>query len=368
MTKMIDIKEKINQISFETTTSNTNRPDIRVAAILDPFSYECFRYECTLSQISEQNWMQEINSINPDFLFVESVWEAWDFSTVVEDDDHELRKLISYCNRCNIKTVFWNKEDSINYNNFIGIAKLFDLVFTSDINCIDQYKIDLGHDNIFPLPFAAQPRIHNPIDSFKFKKMDTAFAGAWYNLNVFNERQKDMWFLLNGAVEFNLNIFDRKFHSTSVNFQFPDKFKPYIVGNLNYQDMIKAYKLYKVFLNVNSIKNSSTMFSRRVFELLASGTNVVSAYSKGISEMFDGIVSLVSTESETKKELSLLYSDEEYRRRKSVLGIREIHKKHLYQHRFEYILEKLNIRATRNCEIGVSIICIPNINNSTFAA
>ena len=46
-----------------------------------------------------------------------------------------------------------------------------------------------------------------------------------------------------------------------------------------------AYRAYKIFLNVNSVHESPTMFSRRVFELLSSYTNVLSTPSVGITEI-----------------------------------------------------------------------------------
>ena len=40
--------------------------------------------------------------------------------------------------------------------------------------------------------------------------------------------------------------------------------------------MLTAYREYKVFLNVNSVVGSPTMCARRIFEITASGTPVVS--------------------------------------------------------------------------------------------
>ena len=49
-----------------------------------------------------------------------------------------------------------------------------------------------------------------------------------------------------------------------------------------------AYRSYKIFLNVNSVMNSDTMFSRRVFEILASSTHV-STPSEGMKDASDGV-------------------------------------------------------------------------------
>ena len=65
--------------------------------------------------------------------------------------------------------------------------------------------------------------------------------------------------------------------------------------------MVEAYKNYDIFLNVNSVQNSKFMFARRVFELLASRTMVISGPSLGVSEFFEGIVPIT----ESKKKLRI---------------------------------------------------------------
>ena len=59
---------------------------------------------------------------------------------------------LDYCKSNNITTIFWNKEDPVNYDAFIDVAKYFDYIFTSDENIIDRYVEDTGNSNVFPLP------------------------------------------------------------------------------------------------------------------------------------------------------------------------------------------------------------------------
>ena len=104
--------------------------------------------------------------------------------------------------------------------------------------------------------------------------------------------------------------------------------------------MYKTYKKYKIALNVNIIKNSPTMFSRRVFECLASGVPVISTYSLGINEIFKDIVLSSDNIEELKKEFINL-QDERYYYDKVVRGIREVLNNHTYQNRLLFILEKI---------------------------
>lgn len=344
-------------------SSKCNRPDIRVACILDEFSYEGFKYECQLEQLRKKTWKDQIDSLDPHFLLVESAWRGVDkewqrqLGKLEHNPKSQIYELLDYCNKKEIKTVFWNKEDPSNYNHFIGAATLFDFIFTTDLNCIQKYYQDIGHRQVYVLPFAAQPFIHNPIDSCNEKKGNVAFAGSWYAAKH-AERRIDLYTLLETAKEFGLTIFNRNYNRGARDFEFPKEFNNYIVGSLSYPELIKALKLFKVCINVNTEKNSPTMCSRRVFELLASGTNVISNYSKSIEEMFGPIVPLCNSREDIIKNLSLLLKNYEYSRRLGQLGIRAVYEKHLYKHRFKTIVGTLGLEEDSCNTEGVSIITI----------
>jgi spore maturation protein CgeB len=338
-----------------------NRPDIKVACILDTFSYECFRYECILEQLKLETWKRQIQKLKPHFLFVESalggIDNSWRNKLIKKAyvSNQELLELIDYCKKNKIITVFWNKEDPIHYPHFISSAKLFDYIFTTDENCIEKYIRDCRHKQVYPLPFAAQPVIHNPVNSSYPDKENVAFAGTWYGTKH-EERQADMHLVLQPAKEFGLHIFNRMYGADGNYYRFPMLYHSHIIGKLNYNDMLKAYKLYKVFLNVNSVKNSRTMFSRRVFEILASGTNLVTTYSAGIAEMFGDVVAFTASMEETRHNLAFLLRNSEESKRLSLLGIREVHAQHLYKHRFNTVLEKIGLNPSENNKFGVSVI------------
>ena len=109
----------------------------------------------------------------------------------------ELTALVAWCRAEGIPTVFWNKEDPPNYDRFLETARLFDQVFTVDAERIPDYQRDLGHDRIDLLPFAAQPRIHNPVRRAP-KTRDIAFAGTWF-AEKHPERREQMAYVLGPA-------------------------------------------------------------------------------------------------------------------------------------------------------------------------
>ncbi|MED1603609.1 methyltransferase domain-containing protein [Alkalihalophilus marmarensis] len=319
--------------------------ELRVAAIMDEFSLESFKHDCELITFKPDNWKEVLTLKLPHLLLVESAWKgnggSWQYKIGKYNIDQgtELDDLLQWCKNHNIPTVFWNKEDPIHFDKFIQTARKFDHVYTTDDNCIARYKEVVGHDRVYVLPFAAQPTMHNPIQLSDYKKKNVCFAGSYY-ANRHEERKKDQEELLDSARAFGLEIFDRNYslnQEPTSHMRYPERFEEHIVGSRPYHKLVKDYKRYKVFLNVNSVQDSGTMFSRRVFELLACGTSVVSTYSKGIKEMFGELVPMVEKGSASKDITSNILENEQLRVKNELKGIREVFTKHTYSHRLHYL-------------------------------
>ena len=337
-------KIEVKPAARQTARKQLSRGQVRVGAILDTFSSACFAPECQLITFRPENWQETLENADIDFLLVESAWQgnggAWEYriASFNSPAGYELDEVLHWCNERNIPTVFWNKEDPPNYDRFIQTAVKFDYIFTTDAHCIDSYKKQCGHDRVMALPFAAQSAIHNPVcHEGRINKI--CFAGTYY-ADCFAERRRTMENLLRGSVSWGLDIFDRMYGHTGADkerYIFPEEFQSYIRGKLDYEDMLSAYRRYRVFLNVNSVSDSPTMFARRVFELMACGTPVVSTPSVGIEQMFGDLVPCVHTVEETRKTLAPLMEDELYWRRISARGVREVMRSHTYNHRFTEI-------------------------------
>ena len=253
---------------------------------MDKFSYDCLKYEGEFHQLGINNWKETMNRINPQLLFVESAWEGYNYewinkiANMEKHGDKTLIKITDYCKENNIPTIFWAKEDPNDFYVFSEAAKHFEYVFSTDINCVSKHKEILGHNNVYLLTLATQPKLHNPIYKDETKIGRIAFAGSWYK--KFENRGKYMDNLFRPAKKHGLVIYNRFSYLDNEQFTFPEEYKPYIRKGLNYNEMAKEYKKYDVFLNVNSDDTSPTAFSRRIFELLACGIPVISSYNLGI--------------------------------------------------------------------------------------
>ncbi len=328
---------------IEISHIESGRKHARIATIMDEFTAFCFAPEAETLQLTPTHFKEELASFKPDFLFIESAWQGKEglWKLKVSQQGEELLKLIQYCRDSDIKTLFWNKEDPVHFGTFIETAKLADVVFTTDIDCIQKYKEILQHNEVYLLPFAAQPKTHNPIE--RFERLDKFnFAGSYYL--KYPIRQRDFATLSEVAVESKgLDIYDRNFNNDHPHYQFPERYQPLILGSLPPEEIDKAYKGYEFGINMNTIKQSQTMFARRVFEMLASNTIVLSNYSRGCRLFFGDLVISSDDEQELKRALEPILTDSFYRKKFKLEGIRKVLSEHTYEQRLRYILQKLKI-------------------------
>jgi hypothetical protein len=191
------------------------------------------------------------------------------------------------------------------------------------------------------------------------------FAGSWYEgeTEYKMHRKEQMANILEPALLYDVDIYDRYFSLNDDRYRFPEQYQPYIVGELPYDEMVYAYKLYNIFLNVSSVSNSPTFLPRRVLEILASGTYVLSGYSRGIENLIGSdIVMMSSSPEETRLCLEELLGNKELKDRLAHLGLRKVMKEHTYEQRLDYILDTMGISKTANAseKKGVSIITCTN--------
>ena len=255
------------------------------------FSHLAFAPEWEQRPLTTAPAADQLSSIGPALIFVESAWEGnggafrYDLAHFAKRHSSPLRDIIGAASKSAIPTVFWNKEDPVHFDDFAGAATQFDWIFTTDADCIDRYVGLAGNRRVGALPFAAQPRLHNPIGAPAQRLARACFAGSWQAEN-FADRGADVELLLRPVLDAGLlDIFDRMAAPGAKGARFPAPYDRAVVGFRRYEDLLTEYRRYACFLNVNSVKSSPTMCSRRVFELLACRTPVVSTPSRAIDEL-----------------------------------------------------------------------------------
>ncbi len=330
-----------------------------VLGIMDEFTSGCFEGDVNLIQPRPDNWYGLAEKYKPELIFIESAWKgnqgSWQYRVAeyANKPGQEVAQICQYAREKGIPTLFWNKEDPVHHDKFMCTAKLVDHIFTTDASMKDSYRVKTGNQSVHALPFAAQPALHKPAPLAGRKPL-SCFAGSWYG-NRHAERGQAMRWLLEAANKHGLEIYDRN-HGTGI-FPFPEEYQAGIKGSLPYKELCDEYSRYRVFLNVNSVTESPTMFSRRVFELMACGTPIVSTYAQGIANLFDsGAVWLVHSQEEADAAIHTLMTDDAEWRRRSLAGIREVFAKHTYAHRLNDIFEQLGIQHRMPIEPGVVLL------------
>jgi len=352
-------------------------PGLKVGVILDEFSMRAWTPEFETVVVTPKGWREELRQIPIDMLFVESAWAgndgAWQYQlTGSQAPRKEIVELAAYCKQHSIPTVFWNKEDPSHFEDFIDSARLFDNVFTTDSTLIPQYKEILGHDRIDSLSFAAQPSVHNPIRIRGLNQSeDMAFAGMYFK-HKFPERREQMDLLFGAAVsvvnrgKYKFDIFSRH-HGGNENYQFPEPFDKHVIGALPYEKMLAAYRNYKVFLNVNSVTESPSMCARRVFEILASGTPVVSGESAAIPEFFGTEqVPIVRDDRTAQHVLRSVLNSPQARDRMVHTAQRKIWSNHTYAHRAAKVLDSVGLEVKSPFLSAPSVSAIVSTNRPDF--
>jgi len=318
----------------------------KILGVLDSFTYNSLSLDLDITEVESSAPIPA--HPNYDFLLVESAWfgknKSW--HNKINKKSTELCDLIDWCKSYSIPTVFLAKEDPIHFDRFLQTASLFDVVFTTDINCISDYKRALGHTKIYLLPFAFQPKLHHPIERFKRLK-EASFAGSYYVR--YKERVQDLDRLIDTLKNIlPVSIYDRYQDTEDVNYKFPERFKSLIKGNLPFERIDEAYKGYAFGLNLNTVKNSESMFARRVFELLASGSIVVSNFSPGIKKLFGDLVVCSDDAEEIKERVQSLLDNDLLRSRVVSASLRKVLSDHTYKNRINRIYEKVLGKSIKN--------------------
>lgn len=331
---------------------------LRIAAIMDEFTFAAFRECCDVQQLHPDTYQSDIADFSPHMLFIESAWHGRDgaWERHVSNASGKLLELVEYCRARGVPVAFWSKEDPVHFRTFLRTARLADFVFTTDIDCVKHYKRELGHDRVYLLPFATEQRSHNPVE--KYSRVDKlCFAGSYYRR--YPERQRDFDALVHASEQLGgLDIYDRNHGKDHPNYTFPERYQGMILGGLTFDQIDIAYKGYEYGLNINTVKRSQSMFARRVFDLVASGTITVSNYARGLRLLFGDLVVSSDNSAEIVRRLKPLQDDPVLRRKMRLAGLRKVMREHTYERRLQYLAQKVLSHQPRLGRVRIMAVAL----------
>lgn len=324
---------------------------LKIALVADYFTSVSLSAECRIRNMTPGNYRDVICNWKPDLIFVESVFHGvrgeWRYRLARQPKyirftkPKTLPRLVALARERGIPCVFWNKDDGAFFEPFIEIAKLFPYVFTTDNTCVPRYEAALpAGSTVDVLPIAIQPAFHN-FTGFNFTSNDACFVGSYYRKILDTRRQfLDMMFDAFSHADMPLHVYDRNSNRISRFFEFsyPKRFPLVMHSRVPYTETGKLYKQYSVSLNVNSVTNSDTMYSRRLLEILACGGILVTNASPVVEKEFPDFCHIVKNKNEAVEILKKLrYGPTQEDMDMAEAGANYVRQKHTWQKRLEQI-------------------------------
>ena len=346
--KVFDTSKNIDKIINDFTSINSGsklyKPfDINIGIICDEFMYYALKDSANIDYIP----FNENMVVNKDYdlVIVVSSWrgidESWQYIANPKGSKRKiLNDLLDEYNNLEIPTVFYSKEDPVNYERFVSIAKHCKYIYTSAKEMIETYIKDTGNTNVDYMQFSINPKYHNPIGK-DFTKIynhnQVIFAGSWMKkYPIRNQETKEIFEGVNQSSK-NLNIIDRNYLRELHDYQFPYYLAPNISKTLNHESLMKLHKATSWGINLNSVKYSSTMFANRVYELQAMGNLIISNYSMGVNNEFP-YISMVHNQEDVLRTLDS--TTEKEKLEVIAKSISEVMLNHTAYHRMNKFLQK----------------------------
>jgi spore maturation protein CgeB len=289
---------------------------LKIALVADELTSACLAAECRVMNVTPRNSSFVLRLWRPDVLFVESSWnghrERWKYKIAAypdypERNNNALRQLVEAARSRGVPTVFWNREDGVHFDRFIGSAKLFDSIFTVDEAMIPRYRAAVGPDvPVQVMMFAAQPRFHSPAPAESVRR--ASFVGS-YNSEIHPERRRWQDMMFDAADAIGLTVFDRNSGRRNPKYRVPRKPWMEVREAIAHRATAEVYRSYVANLNINTIETSPTAFSRRLVEILACGGLAVTNPTPAVERLFADYCAIVRSEEETRDLLGRLARD-----------------------------------------------------------
>lgn len=354
------IQSLIDQIPESNGSKFYKKLDVNIGIVADEFLYNSFDGVANFHYITKDNYKKYTDKL--DIFLLVTTWKGLDMgwkglgNPNIRKHRKAMFDIISHYQSNGIKTVFYSKEDPVNYDVFIELAKKCEYVFTTAEEKVASYKRDCNNENVAVLNFGINPLYHNPIGFRKFeKKKEILFSGSWYV--KYPHRIEDTQRIFDGVIDNNndLKIIDRNYQLKLERHFFPKEYVKFVSPAVDHSTLQKLHKLYDWAINLNSVKYSNTMFANRIYELQALGNILLSNYSLGVNNKFPNVF-LINNRSEVKDILNGFTEEEKYQHQ--VYGIRRVMS---HETTYKRIVEILEMTNTPYEKLSRSIaVLVPN--------
>lgn len=328
---------------------------INIALISDSLTRECLiAQECNITIITPSNYKKSL-TCEIDLLFIESAWigvdDDWKYKVASYPrksinrflnffgiiGNYRLKKAIDFAKSKNIPTIFWNKEDPVHYDRFIDSARLCDFIFTVDELSIPRYKEDTNAI-IDVLPFAVQEKFHFYNNDISGTNGKANFVGSYGNPNHVARKFWQDFFFKEVPLFMHLDIYDRNSDRKQEFYRFKEIENTTIKDKISNENTAEIYRGYDLSINVNTVENSTTMFSRRLIEIIACGGIAITNDSPAVQRYFKDYCYVVSTEKDFFDVLDDIKDGvPEKAKERAVAGAKYIAENHTWGARLRYI-------------------------------
>lgn len=302
--------------------------------------YEVLTLNCNTFHKDYQKMVKKlteaIDTFKPDFVFSYGWW----LNRINIDAFCELIK------KKGLFHVYWAFDDPDCFLKIsLPIGKKCNLVFTTDLDCIDRYeKYDI---KAHLLLHGCHPPKHRKVKSVKKFEHDIVLMANNYNVkrdrDYFAYRFKGIKNVVKPIVEnnYDLMVWGLWWDNEDRIYTLPDK---NYRGFVPYGREAEIYSSSKIGLGLQTVGNSTTQFSVRTFEALACGTFHLSQYSPALEYCFKKGVHMEWSKSpeETLEVIDYYLKNEEQREKIALKGQQEVYKKHRLKHRADRAINIIN--------------------------
>ena len=332
-----------------------------IALIADEFTQLALTPEAEIIHLTPHNWRwQLLAHKTPDMLFVESAWRGYgdrwkgklaqplncpdsnNINHARNTINSTLINIVQWFKQRRIPTLFWNKEDPISFARFKDVATLFDVIYTTDCNSEANYRSAAFANTQFvgTLPFAVQPKLFY-CDNRIHRLPNIVFAGGFYG-DEYPQRSQQQQQIMTSLKDQSLLIYDR-FWQHGKPCSFPNTLIEHCKPSVKADKTAALFRQYQLYLNFNTVSDSATMLSRRVFEIAACGGVIISTPSPALTHFFEQEIPQVTNGIEAAEWSQRFFKDTSLRINTGKRLHDSVMAKHTWRHRLEQISRETGI-------------------------